>query len=249
MRHLTRSARGALALAGVALVALGGCTARTEVALTVRAADAADVVISASFTGEAAQVMHSQPEILEELVATFEDRTGATPAVSSDSELVHVEAKVDYAHLTQSGSITGVGEVRLASSGQDVQASVELRDAPDLATAIQSATASQPDAGAVYATMAQGTQLAVSVTFPGGITGQPQLIGVSASALEVTGTTATVVRSLDDAASGAVVVVGDPNAPLPWLWIGAGGVLIVVGTAAAIAYRKDQSDPLRPQRQ
>lgn len=250
----SRGARGRrrILLLGAAVVlsaaTLTSCTARTEVNVTVRAVDAADVVIAAEFTAEAAAVLHAQPDTLAELTATFAERTGSEPEVTSSPTLVRVTAPVDYAHLTQAGGITGVGEVRLAAAGEDVQASVELRDAPDLREAVVAATASQPDAGAVSATMAQGTQLVLTLTFPGGLVGSPQLVGVSSSAMSVDGTSVTVVRSLDAAVAGAVVVTGDPQAPPPWLWIGGGSLAAVVACAAVVAYRRDQADPATARR-
>lgn len=235
--------------AGVALAALGGavltgCTARTEVDVTVRSAQSADVVISAQFTDEAAGVLHSQPDVLKELVATFTDRTGTEPKVTNKEDLVEVSATVDYDHLTASGAITGVGQVALAEVSEgEVRASVELRDAPDLVAAVTAATATQPDAGAVYETMAKGTSLVLRVTFPGGLSGEPQLVGVAASAMNVDGGTVTVVRTLSEAGQGAVVVAGDPNDPLPWLWFGVGGAVLVLGTIAVVAHRRDQADP------
>lgn len=237
--RLTRS----LALAAVAVLAVTGCTARTSVDLTVRSAQSADVVVSADFTDEAAAVLHEQPAILDELIETFRSRTGAAPQVTSSAERVRVRADVAYEDLADAGTVTGIGEIRLTGSERDVQAAVELRDAPDLSEAVRAATETQPDAGAVFATMAKGTQLVVTITFPGGLDGEPQLVGIPAASAESSRTAVTIIRSLADAGPGAVVVKGDPTTPPPWAWIGGGSLIVLLGVAVFIAHRRDTADP------
>lgn len=232
-------------LAAAALLTLTACTARTDVDLTVRSAQSADVTISATFTDEAAEVLAADDSAMDELLATFEARTGRPPQVERTKEKVSVSAEVDYDHLRESGAVTGVSAVRLAPKGEDVQASVELRDTPDLLAALTSATATQPDAAAVASTMARSTHLVVSVTFPGGVHGDPAVVGVSSDAVSVDGGTVTVVRTADAATAGAVVVTGNPRTPTNWAWVAIGGAVVAVAAAAAVAARRDQADRRR----
>lgn len=237
----------AVATAGLAAL-LVGCTAQVGVDLTITGAQAARVVVAAEFTDEAAAVLDRDEATLEELTGAFTDRTGTAPRVSSTPDRVRVWSDVDYEALADSAGITGVGQVRLSGQDRQVQAAVELVDAPQLREAVQAAVAGEVDGEAVWDTMARGTQLVVTVHFPGGLNGDPQVIGVSSDAVSVDGGTVRVVRTLSDPVTGAVVVTGDPQAPPPWGWVvAAGGVVLIVG-GAVWARRRDQADPLTGRR-
>lgn len=135
---------------------------------------------------------------------------------------------------------------RFTLSGQDaaVVARLELGKPEQLLEAIEAAVQTQPDAGAVFETMAEKTVVGVSVTFPGGIVGEPSVTGISSEALVVDGNTVTVSQLLSEAGVGVVTVTGDPDPGVPWLGVGIGGGLVLAVGAVALARRQDRLRPL-----
>lgn len=238
---MRRSWRAAAAV--LTILALAGCTARTSVHVTVRSAQTAEVVLAVELTGEAAQVVSADAQALEELVGTVESRTGTSADVDTSEDRVRVSATTGYDELANSADVTGVAGLRLAPEGDRVRAELALSDAPELLAALAAATAGQPDADALAATLARSTLLEVTVRFPGGIAQGWQAVGLDDEAVTVDGDTLTVVRAADQAGQGTVVVTGDPSEQVNLTLVAIAGVVVLVAIAAAWARRKDAADP------
>lgn len=224
-------------------LAVAGCGVRTVVDVTARTGGDAAVTVAVEFTGEVADLLQQQPDLLAELTATVQSRTETTPHVRTDQGAVHVVADVPVDVLTQSGAVTGVSQVEVTEHGDLTQVAVELRDVPELLTAIEQATANQPDAGAVAATMADTTELVVQVTFPGKLSEPPATVGIRNDQLNVDERTVTVTRTASQAATGAVLVVGNPVAPFNWTWVVLGGAAAAAAGAVVWAVRRDRDGP------
>jgi hypothetical protein len=234
-----RRAGAVVALA--AALATGGCTGRAQVDVTVTSAATADVVMAVELTGDAAMVTNGDPAILDELVATVASRTGTTPQVDSSPDLVRVSAPVAYAELTASAAVTGVSQITLTPDGDRVRARVSLTGAPDLLAAVQAATAGEPDADALAATLARSTLLVLTVRFPGGVSDW-SVTGSGGDAAHLEGDTVTVSRVAADAGAGLVDVTGDPRRPVNVTLLVVGSFAVLVAGAGMWARRRDMAD-------
>lgn len=232
-------------LVGAAVLVLVGCTAQVDVEIGIKGPDDARVRVGAVFTDEAAEVLQDGPDVLDELVGVFSDR-GATEMKTVDSQdRVEVWGTVPHAEVVDAGGLTGVAGVTLSDLGEGVvSAFVELQDAGALVGVLENAVAQQPDSGAMLSTMSRSTVLRVVVDFPGGLVDDPAVVGVGKDSVEVGDRRVVISRTVDEAGTGGVTVVGRPDAGLPWGLIGLVGGVGLVGFVIWGAWRRDRVAPL-----
>lgn len=252
----SRPRRASLAaFSALAVLSLAGCQASVQTAMTVTSPREAQVHVAAEFTGEAAQVLRDNDAVRAQLEGVFADRAGAPARLEEQDGGLTMAADLSYDRLTAAAGVTGVQSAALSGDGDATVLQLRLGPAVELARAVRRGTAGQPDAEALTATMLASTSLAVSVTFPGGITAGEDSAQPIRSGASVDGTAPAASElpvgawarwSSDDtityfgrvnAPATQVRVTGDP-APhrLPWL-IG-GGVLTAAGITLAVRRRR-----------
>lgn len=93
-------------VAGSAL--LSACTGGVATDIVVRDAESADIAVTASFTGEAAEVLGDNPELLDEgLLPVFGDYSAHKVRVERSAEVVTVKSSVSYRNFRRRDLLRG----------------------------------------------------------------------------------------------------------------------------------------------
>lgn len=211
---------GVIAAAAV----LGACQSSVETAVHVREGGGADVEILVSFEGDIEDLLTKDEALREEMETVIKSRVKNFEVLKPGSSYV---IRPSIEELRSSAGLTGVSDVSTGGEGSTVQVAVSTVYPQDLAESIKKAVESEPDAGALYDTMAANTFLEVSVEFPGSV--------LSANGGVTSGSKTTYRDSIQNWATGTLVVEGSTSRPRPWMQYVA---VVVVAAGAAFWWRR-----------
>lgn len=243
-------------IAGVlGVLTLAACHSEVRTDVRVDAAGRLDAHVTVTLRDEAAT---AAADTLDELRAAVATNAGVGPdSVDVDTGDGEVRASVslNYQQLSGAGDLTGVAAVEQAAApagvdaGDDDRAVVVTVVRPArleqaIADAARSAAVDDADAAALEEAALGSVEVAVRVSFPGGVTDAYFVLGPNGDTatpppLREADTYVELRQPLNRFSGGRLVVVGDPTSSRRSnnLWVAAG---IVTAAAAAAAVARDR---------
>jgi hypothetical protein len=218
------------------LLALSACDAGVATSITVTGDKTANLEVSATFEGEAAEVLNEDASVRQGLVEVFKNRTGTRPDIDLSSDKVTATVSIEYDQLAALAPITGVSTISITDGGK--KTTVGLVEVTDVKDAIGREAAKAKDAEVLKQTLLDVTTVSVSVTYAGGV--DKAAVATTTSdkpTVSTDDTTATVTRSAGDDVVGTFTVTGDPSGT-NWVLYGGVGVVVLAGSAFAWSRRR-----------
>jgi hypothetical protein len=218
------------------LLAVAACDADVSTSITVTGDKTASIEVSATFEGEAAEVLNEDAAVRQGLVDVFENRAGSKPDIDLSSDKVTATVSVEYDQLAALAPITGVSSIAISDGGK--KTTVGLVEVTDIKAAISREAAKAQDAEVLKQTLLDVTTVSVSVSYAGGI--DNATVATTAAAkptVSTDDTTATVSRSAGADVAGTFTVTGDPSGT-NWVLYGGMGALVAAGAGLAWSRRR-----------
>jgi hypothetical protein len=227
-----------VALSVLSVLLLSGCNASVETTLDVTSEQSADITVSATFQGDAFNAIPVGSDAEKQLVAAFERGTGNTPTVTRQDDTLTVAAPCSYDKLTTLSNVTGVSSAVLSGAGESVTLKVKSVEPTKIKQSIEQTLKGQPDSDQLTQTMLEQTNVKVSVSYPGGISGYKASDGnVSEDGNQVTWTRAATAKDGTFNVTGSVQSLWWKSKVLMlpvWLWLS----LLALGFSTVILSRR-----------
>lgn len=211
------------AAAALGVLALSGCDSQVQTTVQVTGSDTAQVSVSATFDGEAAQVINEDAAVRKDLVDLFANRTGHKPTLKLAEKKVTASVDVEYNQVANLSGITGVGAIALTAGGS--QTSIRVEPPRELVAQVRNQTRNEEDSAVLAQTILDTTEVAVAVTYPGGIKSATST--VKGAKVTRTGDTVTLTTSASSTSAGEFIVTGDTSQGTWWPWAAGGAAGLV----------------------
>ncbi len=215
----------ALAGAGAVAVLASGCTADVGTRLEPEAATAT-VTVTVEGAGSA---LDPGTPASEQLAGALASLTGRAPSITRNGDTLRATAAVETSQVFARSDLTGVSGMRHDTDAGTT--TVTLVPATALADALRTGAATQPYPDAAAAAAAAVTTVTTTVRVGPGA--DPHLDGPGTVGTSPDGTTATVVRSIDDETATLTVA---RRTSTGGAWMLAGAAIVLAG--AALGWRR-----------
>jgi hypothetical protein len=220
---------------GLSAIFLSGCGVTFRNTVTVTSVGNYSLESQIIFSGNAAEVLETNPALINNLVSTIQAHGGEAinhSVVTGSSPVVTISFELPNRQIAGSSLITSIKSVHAVANKMELKVALVTTSPRQLISAIRAAANEQRYGSSVAATMLASTTVSNQIMFPG------KVLTVSGGGIKQ-GNRAIFMNSLNNFTPGNESAIGSIGSGigLLLLWIGGGAFILIVALVAIFYFR------------